>query len=238
MYRHLSVFHAVLNQPHRTRAAPRSREKPGAPGTEAYPRRVDALDLERPYSYNEAMEHDSFFGIVKAYQGVTPTVGESVFVAPGAVVIGNVTLGQGVGIWYNSVARGDVNTIEIGEYTNIQDGSVLHTGYGPEHALHIGARVTVGHKACVHGCTIEDECLIGIGSTVLNGAIIHSHTYVAAGALVPPGMEVPEGVLVGGVPAKIIRDLRQKELDDLVPSSKRYYRYAQEHIAMLRNTSA
>ncbi|MFO8042697.1 MAG: gamma carbonic anhydrase family protein [Alkalispirochaeta sp.] len=176
-----------------------------------------------------------YFGIVTAYGEVLPRIADHVFIAPGAVVMGDVELGAEVGIWYNTVVRGDVNTITIGERSNVQDGCVLHTGYGEEHALHIGRDVTIGHNACVHGCTVEDECLIGIGANVLNGALIRTRSYVAAGALVPPGMEVPSGVLVAGVPAKIIRDLKQSELDDLIPSAERYRKYATEHQKALRS---
>jgi carbonic anhydrase/acetyltransferase-like protein (isoleucine patch superfamily) len=185
----------------------------------------------------QSAQHNSgspYFGIVTAYDGKSPRIAEDVFIAPGAVVMGDVDLAAGVGIWYNTVARGDVNTITIGERSNVQDGCVLHTGYGEKHALRIGRDVTIGHNACVHGCTVEDECLIGIGANVLNGALIRSHSYVAAGALVPPGMEVPSGVLVAGVPAKIIRELKQSELDDLIPSAERYRRYATEHQKALR----
>ncbi|MEX2441971.1 MAG: gamma carbonic anhydrase family protein [Alkalispirochaeta sp.] len=175
-----------------------------------------------------------YFGVVGPYGTLVPRIAEGVFIAPGAVVLGDVELGAEVGIWYNSVLRGDVNTITIGPRSNVQDGCVLHTGYGEEHALRIGRDVTIGHNACVHGCTVEDECLIGIGANVLNGALIRSHSYVAAGALVPPGMEVPSGVLVAGVPAKIIRDLKQSELDDLIPSAERYRKYALEHQKALR----
>ncbi|MFW5827045.1 MAG: gamma carbonic anhydrase family protein [Alkalispirochaeta sp.] len=177
------------------------------------------------------------FGIVGPYEGITPHIGADVFIAPGAVVLGNITLADDVSIWYNSVLRGDVNSITIGRRSNVQDGCVLHVGYGTEHALRIGRDVTIGHNACVHGCTVEDECLIGIGANVLNGALIRRHSYVAAGALVPPGMEVPSGVLVAGVPAKIIRDLKQSELDDLIPSAQRYHKYATEHRLALQNRS-
>ena len=172
--------------------------------------------------------------IVRAYGERTPDIAEDVFLAPGTVIIGDVTLHEGVGIWYNTVIRGDINRVEIGPRTNVQDGCVLHTGYGPDHVLAIGSDVTIGHNACVHGCTIENECLIGIGANVLNGARIRSHAYVAAGALVPPGMEVPSGVLVTGVPAKIIRDLKERELADLVPSAERYREYARLHQEALR----
>ncbi|HKK49408.1 MAG TPA: gamma carbonic anhydrase family protein [Alkalispirochaeta sp.] len=188
---------------------------------------------------NGQSSHDSsnahYFGVVGPYGTHVPRIAENVFIAPGAVVLGDVDLAVGVGIWYNTIVRGDINEITIGDRSNVQDGCVLHTGYGEAHALRIGRDVTIGHNACVHGCTVEDECLIGIGANVLNGARIRTHSYVAAGALVPPGMEVPSGVLVAGVPAKIIRDLKQSELDDLIPSAERYRKYAQEHYQALLN---
>ncbi len=200
------------------------------------------MTLTAPTHYTADMNAQSarsnreseYFGIVTAYGEVFPRIADDVFIAPGAVVMGDVELAAGVGIWYNTVVRGDVNTITIGERSNVQDGCVLHTGYGEAHALHVGRDVTIGHNACVHGCTVEDECLIGIGANVLNGALIRTRSYVAAGALVPPGMEVPSGVLVAGVPAKIIRELKQSELDDLIPSAERYRKYATEHQKALR----
>ena len=180
------------------------------------------------------MAEQMVFGLVRAFGDITPQLADDAFVAPGVVVIGDVTLHAGVGIWYNTVIRGDINVVEIGSGTNVQDGCVLHTGRGPEHALRIGSNVTIGHNVCAHGCTVEDECLIGIGASILNGAVIRRHSYVAAGALVPPGMEVPSGVLAAGVPAKVVRELRQEELDDLLPSAERYQEHARDHAAMLR----
>lgn len=171
--------------------------------------------------------------IVRPFEQWTPEIADDVFLAPGTVIIGDVTLHDGVGIWYNTVIRGDINRIEIGTRTNVQDGCVLHTGHRPDHPLLIGANVTIGHSVCVHGCTIEDECLIGIGANVLNGAVVHSPSYVAAGALVPPNMVVPSGVVVAGVPAKVIRDLKESELADLIPSAERYYTYARQHQEVL-----
>lgn len=181
------------------------------------------------------MEQDRLQGIVRAYGEAIPQIAEGVFLAPGVVVIGDVHLAAGVGIWYNTVLRGDINTVFVGERTNVQDGCVLHTGYGEAHMLRIGRDVTIGHNACVHGCTVEDECLIGIGASVLNGARVRKHSYVAAGALVPPGMEVPSGKLVAGVPARVVRDLKESELADLIPSAERYHRYAQRHREALDN---
>ncbi len=163
------------------------------------------------------------------FQGTSPQVHETAFIAPGAQVMGDVILHAHVGIWYNCVLRGDINTIEVGEQSNIQDGTVLHTATGPDFSLRIGARVTVGHGACVHACLVEDEVLVGIGSTILDGAIIRSHSIVAAGALVPPRMEVPSGVLVAGVPAKILRDLKESEIENLAPHAERYVQHAREH---------
>ena len=180
------------------------------------------------------MTDQTVYGLVRNYGDSAPRIADGVFIAPGVVVIGDVTLHPGVGIWYNTVIRGDINVVEIGPGTNVQDGCVLHTGYGPAHALRVGANVTIGHNVCAHGCTVEEECLIGIGASILNGAVIRTRSYVAAGALVPPGMEVPSGVLVAGVPAKIVRDLRPKELDDLIPSAERYQKYAREHAEILR----
>ena len=154
-----------------------------------------------------------------------PRIPDSCFIAPGAVVLGQVTLGEQVNIWFNCTIRGDVHWIEIGEQTNVQDNSVLHVTHDT-HPLRIGNRVTCGHAVRLHGCTIEDETLIGIGAVVLDGAVVRSGAMVAAGAVVPPGMEVPSGVLVAGVPAKVIRELRPAERADIPESARRYVAYA------------
>ena len=163
-----------------------------------------------------------------AYQELVPRVGDHVTIMEGARVVGDVKLDEGVGIWYNAVIRGDVHVVTIGQDTNIQDNAVLHVTGGVS-PLHIGARVTVGHAARLHGCTIHDECLIGIGAVVLDGAVVESHSVVAAGAVVPPRMTVPSGQLVAGVPARVIRPLRQEEIDDLPASAARYRKYAELH---------
>lgn len=127
------------------------------------------------------------------------------FIAPGAVVLGDVTLGPRSSVWYQAVVRGDTAPIVIGEASNIQDGSVVHVDEGVP-AI-VGARVGIGHRVILHGCTIEDECLIGMGSVILNGARIGTGSVVAAGAVVPEGLDVPPGSLVVGVPARIKREV-------------------------------
>ena len=153
--------------------------------------------------------------MILPYRGKKPRLGEGVFIAPGAVVIGDVEIGAHSSIWFSTVVRGDEHYVRIGERTNVQDGCVLHVT-GGRYPLIIGNNVTVGHGAVVHACTVEDEVLIGIGSVVLDGAIIRRHSVVAAGALVPPGMEVPSGVIVAGVPAKVLRELKEEEIKTLI----------------------
>jgi len=163
--------------------------------------------------------------LIAPYEGAKPEIGEACFVAPGVVLIGAVSIGARSSIWFNSTVRGDVHTITIGEETNVQDNSVLHVTHDT-HPLVIGNRVTCGHAVRLHGCTIEDEVLVGIGATLLDGAIIRSHSMVAAGAVVTPGTEVPSGVLVAGIPAKPIRKLRPEEIEGFKESAKRYVAYA------------
>lgn len=162
------------------------------------------------------------------YQNRRPSIDPSVFLADGVRIIGDVTIGPDSSIWYNSVIRGDVHYVRIGSRTNIQDLSMLHVTHDT-HPLEIGDEVTVGHKATLHGCTVNDRCLIGMGAVVLDGATVEESAMVAAGAVVPPGMKVPAGTLVAGVPAKPIRDLTEAELNGFVPSAERYVAYAREH---------
>jgi carbonic anhydrase/acetyltransferase-like protein (isoleucine patch superfamily) len=134
---------------------------------------------------------------------------DSVFIAPGAVVIGAVDLAEESSIWFGSVLRGDINRIIVGAQSNVQDGSVLHVS--DDHACILGERVTVGHRAVVHACTVEDEVLVGMGAIILDGARIGARSIVAAGALVPKNMQVPPGSLVMGSPAKVVRPLTGEE---------------------------
>jgi carbonic anhydrase/acetyltransferase-like protein (isoleucine patch superfamily) len=132
-----------------------------------------------------------------------PTVHPSAFVAPGAVVMGDVTLGEESSVWYGAILRGDMAPIVIGSRTNIQDGTIVHVDEG--FPCTIGQRVGVGHRVILHGCTVEDDCLIGMGSVLLNGVSIGTGSVVAAGAVIPEGMQVPPGSLVMGVPGRIVR---------------------------------
>ena len=138
-----------------------------------------------------------------------PAVPATAFIAPGAVVIGAVTLGEESSVWYTAVLRGDINRITIGAQSNVQDGSVLHVS--DSHACEVGVRVTIGHRAIVHACRVQDEVLIGMGAILLDGCDIGARSIVAAGALVPKGMQVPEGSLVMGCPAKVVRQLTPEE---------------------------
>jgi len=162
------------------------------------------------------------------YNKHMPKLGASVFVAEGAKIIGEVEIGDHSSIWFNAVIRGDVNFIHIGSRTNIQDNSVLHvtTKTAP---LTIGSNITIGHSAVLHGCTIDDYCLIGMGAIVLDRAHIHQHSMVAAGAILLEGFDVPEGMLVAGVPAKVKRALTEEEKQFIRQSAENYARYAQAY---------
>ncbi|TXT36679.1 MAG: Transferase hexapeptide protein [Comamonadaceae bacterium] len=157
--------------------------------------------------------------------GVSPTVAESAWVADSAEVIGDVVLGNDVSIWFGVVVRGDTSAIRIGARTNIQDLSVLHSDVGIP--LTIGAGVTVGHKAMLHGCTVGDDSLIGIGAVVLNGAKIGKGCLVGAGALVTEGKEFPDGSMIIGSPAKVVRQLTPEQLQGLRQSTEHYVANAQ-----------
>lgn len=165
---------------------------------------------------------------VISWQGHKPKLGRGVFVASGAAVIGQVELGDDVNVWFNTVIRGDVNTIKIGARTNIQDNTTVHvtSGTGP---TSIGSDVTIGHNAVIHACTIEDECLIGMGSTILDGAVIRARCFVAAGSVVTPGKEMPSGMMVMGSPAKPVRPLTEAELAFLRKSAKDYVETAKTY---------
>jgi gamma-carbonic anhydrase len=158
------------------------------------------------------------------YLDFYPKLGQNVFLAAGVKIIGNVEIGDNSSVWYNSVIRGDVHYIKIGSQTNIQDCSMLHVTNG-KYALNIGNKVTIGHCVKLHGCTLKDLCLIGIGAIVLDGAVIEKESMVAAGAVVTPNFVVPSGKLAAGVPAKIVRDLSDEEIADFEKSAERYMKY-------------
>jgi len=164
--------------------------------------------------------------MIRAYRGTKPTIAASAYIDPSAQVIGDVTVGERASIWPNAVLRGDVNSIRIGDETNIQDNSTLHCDAGL-YPLNIGNRVTVGHQAMLHGCTIEDECLIGIGAIVLNGARIGAGSVIAAATLVPEGAEIPARSMVMGVPAKVRRQITDAEVERFRLNTQHYVELAE-----------
>jgi gamma-carbonic anhydrase len=161
------------------------------------------------------------------HHGIRPQVPPSAFVAEGACLIGDVTLGAEASVWFNAVLRGDINRIQIGERSNVQDGVIIHV----THALPaiVGNDVTIGHQAVIHGCEVSDGCLIGMGAVVLDRARVGPSSLVAAGALVREGFVVPEGVLAAGVPARIVRPLTDDELASLLESARHYVEYARSY---------
>ncbi len=157
--------------------------------------------------------------IVKRLRGMEPKVGENTFLAETAVLIGDVTIGENSSIWYGAVLRGDVNSITIGDRTNIQDGTVVHTLWSgsknPSKTI-IGNDVSVGHNVTIHGAIIEDNCLIGMGSTVLDNAVVASGCIVAANALVLTGMKLEPNSVYAGVPAKKVKDVTEEQRNEII----------------------
>lgn len=162
-----------------------------------------------------------------------PQIASSVFVAPTAVLIGDLQIGADSSVWYHCVVRADVNWIRIGDRSNVQDGTVIHVNREPSHPTRIGNDVTIGHNVTLHGCEIGDRVLVGMGAVVLNGARIGSDVIIGAGALVPQGMEVPDGSLVLGNPGRIKRELRSAEYEMLLRSANDYVEYAREHMELV-----
>ncbi|MGN5630578.1 gamma carbonic anhydrase family protein [Streptomyces sp. AC154] len=165
--------------------------------------------------------------LITAIGGQEPDIDPSAFTAPTSVVIGEVTMAAGSSVWYHAVLRADCGPIVIGAGSNIQDNCSVHVD--PGFPVAVGERVSVGHNAVLHGCTVEDDVLIGMGATVLNGAHIGTGSLVAAQALVPQGMRVPPGSLVAGVPAKVKRQLTQEELDGVKFNAVGYVELAKAH---------
>ena len=161
-----------------------------------------------------------------------PQLGDDAWVAPNATVIGDVHLGAKASIWWNATLRGDNDPIHIGENSNIQDGSVLHTDEGVP--MHIGANVTVGHLVMLHGCTVGDGSLIGIGSIVLNGAVIGKNSIVGANTLIPEGKTYPDRVLIVGSPGKVVRELSDEEVGRLSHAADHYVNNARRYRTTLK----
>ena len=164
-------------------------------------------------------------------KGISPTISPKAFIAPGAAVIGDVEIGEDTGIWFGCVVRGDVNIVRIGKRTNIQDGTVVHVTRetGP---THIGDGVTIGHSALIHAATLEDNCFIGMRATLMDGVVVESGAWVAAGALVTPNKRVPNGELWAGSPAKLFRKLTEEEQRFIPISAENYVKHAREYLAL------
>lgn len=180
---------------------------------------MDAAKIQRLIKSNRELK-------LFPYNDFFPSIDKSVFLASGVKIIGDVSIGSHSSVWYNCVLRGDVHYIKIGEMTNIQDCSMLHVTNG-KYPLNIGSKVTIGHSVKLHGCTIQDLCLVGIGSIILDGAIVEEKSMVAAGAVVKPNFIVPAGKLVAGIPAKVVRDLTKTEMEEFEKSAERYCKYTE-----------
>lgn len=173
---------------------------------------------------------------IRTFEKISPQIAASAYVDETALVIGSVRIDADVSLWPKVVARGDVNTIEIGARTNIQDGTILHVSHDSAFApggfpLSIGADITVGHQAILHGCTIEDRCLIGMAATVMDGALLRSGAILGAGSLVPPGRELEGGFLWVGSPARKVRPLSKEEEAFLDYSAMHYVELKNRYLA-------
>jgi len=168
--------------------------------------------------------------MIRTFQGITPTIPTSCFIEDTGVVIGNVVMGEQCSVWFHAVIRGDVHYIRLGNRTNVQDLCMLHVTHDT-HPLIIGNDVTIGHSVVLHGCTIKDRVLIGMGAIIMDGAMIGEDSVVGAGALVTEGTMVPPKSLILGTPAKVKRPVTDKELMWIKESSENYVKYAGQYIA-------
>jgi len=164
--------------------------------------------------------------IIKSVRGFTPKFGNNCFLAENATVVGEVTVGDNCTIWFNAVVRGDVHSITIGNNTNIQDGAVIHCTYQKSKTV-IGKNVSIAHNAIVHGCTLQDDVLIGMGAIIMDDAIVGSNSVVAAGAVVLPGTIVESGSVYAGMPAKRIKDISDELKEAIQRTAKNYPMYAE-----------
>ncbi|VBB68922.1 carbonic anhydrase, family 3 [invertebrate metagenome] len=169
---------------------------------------------------------------VLAWRGVQPHIHGSAFVAPTATVIGNTTIGQDSSIWFGTVVRGDVHEIRIGARTNIQDNSVVHVT-GGKYGTYIGSDITIGHRAIIHACTLEDGCFIGMGAVVMDGAVVESCAMVAANAMITPGKRVKAGELWAGSPARSLRPLSAEEINGFSLVTSKYIDLHREYQTLL-----
>ena len=165
------------------------------------------------------------------YKGKWPVLGERVYIAEGAQIVGDVEIGDDSSVWYNCVIRGDVDIVRIGHHTNIQDASIGHVMRN-ECPLILRDYVTVGHGVMLHGCTVESHCLIGMRATLLNNVVVGEYSIVGAGAVITEGKKIPPRSLVLGVPAKVKRSLSEEEVASIDEYARRYYEYKETYLAM------
>jgi carbonic anhydrase/acetyltransferase-like protein (isoleucine patch superfamily) len=165
--------------------------------------------------------------MIISYKHYKPSIGKNVFMSQNCTIIGRCFIDEDCSIWYNSVLRGDVNDIKIGRGTNIQDGCILHCD--KEYETKIGENVTVGHNAIIHGCTIGNNCLVGMGATILDGAVIGNNVIIGANSLITSGKNIPSGMLVMGSPAKVARELTPEEIEGIRHSAEGYIRLSKEY---------
>ena len=171
--------------------------------------------------------------MIRPYKGIMPTIPDSCYVDASAQVIGDVVLGEHASIWMNAVLRGDVHSVRIGAHSNVQDCSVLH-GMKQQYGVFVGEYVTVGHSVTLHGCTIEDRCLIGMGSIILNGVKIGAGSIIAAGTLVPEKTVVEPGSLWMGSPGKLRRKLEEKDQETILRYAKNYLEYKDSYLKAMK----
>ncbi|CAK0769217.1 Uncharacterized transferase YtoA [Gammaproteobacteria bacterium] len=171
----------------------------------------------------------NFSPLILRYRGIYPTIDKTAFIAPGAVIIGDVVIGPETSVWFGCVVRGDVNCVRIGARTNIQDGTVVHVasiGQG----THIGDDVTIGHCALLHECVLENHAFVGMRASVLDGAKVQSHGMLAAGALLSPRKVLPSGQIWAGTPAKFLRELTATDREEFIPRASQYVALGQEYL--------
>ena len=169
---------------------------------------------------------------ILSWRGVEPRIHESAFIAPTAVVIGDAVIGANSSIWFGTVVRGDVHEIRIGDRTNIQDNSVVHVTSG-KYGTYIGSDITIGHRAILHACVLEDGCFVGMGAVVMDGAVVESGAMVAANAMITPGKRVKSGELWAGSPARFLRRLSREEVDDFSVVGGKYLDLCRKYRSML-----
>jgi carbonic anhydrase/acetyltransferase-like protein (isoleucine patch superfamily) len=167
--------------------------------------------------------------MIRSFQGACPTIADSAYIEDTAVIIGDVVIGERASVWFHTVVRGDVHYIRIGDRTNVQDLCMLHVTHDT-HPLVIGHDVTIGHRVVLHGCTVKDRVLIGMGAVIMDGAVIGEDSIVGAGALVTEGTVVPPKSLILGTPAKVKRPVTENELSWIRESAENYVRYARQYM--------